>query len=91
MIKKKFKIKTGRLQIEIFLITAFRSAYKYTNYIQTYNQWKVKNIIKDLEKLVKQYIDLTISDIRVEASEMFDKNFQREAFFNEKWARRKIQ
>ena len=49
-----------------------------------------KNIIKDLEKLVKQYIDLTISDIRVEASEMFDKNFQREAFFNEKWARRKF-
>lgn len=49
-----------------------------------------KNIIKDLEKLVKQYIDLTISDIRVEATEMFDKNFQREAFFNEKWARRKF-
>lgn len=49
-----------------------------------------KNIIKDLEKLVKQYIDLIISDIRVEASEMFDKNFQREAFFNEKWARRKF-
>ena len=49
-----------------------------------------ENIIKDLEKLVKQYIDLTISDIRVEASEMFDKNFQREAFFNEKWARRKF-
>lgn len=49
-----------------------------------------KNIIKELEKLVKQYIDLTISDIRVEATEMFDKNFQREAFFNEKWARRKF-
>jgi phage gpG-like protein len=49
-----------------------------------------EKIIKDLEKLVKQYIDLTISDIRVEASEMFDKNFQREAFFNEKWARRKF-
>lgn len=49
-----------------------------------------EKVIKDLEKLVKQYIDLTISDIRVEASEMFDKNFQREAFFNEKWARRKF-
>lgn len=49
-----------------------------------------EKIIKDLEKLVKQYIELTISDIRVEASEMFDKNFQREAFFNEKWARRKF-
>lgn len=51
---------------------------------------KGEKIIKDLEKLVKQYIELTISDIRVEASEMFDKNFQREAFFNEKWARRKF-
>ncbi|MBE6281266.1 MAG: phage morphogenesis protein [Bacteroides sp.] len=49
-----------------------------------------EKVIKDLEKLVKQYIDLTISDIRVEATEMFDKNFQREAFFNEKWARRKF-
>ena len=45
-----------------------------------------EKVIKDLEKLVKQYIELTISDVRVEATEMFDKNFQREAFFNEKWA-----
>lgn len=44
-----------------------------------------KKVIKDLEKLVKQYIELIISDVRVEATEMFDKNFQREAFFNEKW------
>lgn len=49
-----------------------------------------EKILKDLEKLVKQYIELTISDVRVEATEMFDKNFQREAFFNEKWARRKF-
>lgn len=49
-----------------------------------------KNIIKDLEKLAKLYVKTTINDVRVEASEMFDKNFQREAFFNEKWARRKF-
>ena len=46
--------------------------------------------LKELEKLIKKYIDTTIKDIRVEATEMFDKNFQREAFFNEKWARRKF-
>lgn len=46
--------------------------------------------LKELEKLVKKYIDTTIKDVRVEATEMFDKNFQREAFFNEKWARRKF-
>ena len=46
--------------------------------------------IKELEKLMKRYIKATIKDVRVEATEMFDKNFQREAFFNEKWARRKF-
>ena len=45
---------------------------------------------KELEKLMKRYIETTINDVRVEATEMFDKNFQREAFFNEKWARRKF-
>lgn len=49
-----------------------------------------KNVIKELEKAVKQYLEETINDVRVEAAEMFDRNFQREAFFNEKWARRKF-
>ena len=49
-----------------------------------------EKIFSDLEKLVKQYITDIINDVRVEATEMFDKNFQREAFFNEKWARRKF-
>lgn len=49
-----------------------------------------EKVIKDLEKVVKQYLEDTINDVRVEAAEMFDKNFQREAFFNEKWARRKF-
>lgn len=49
-----------------------------------------KNVIKELEKAVKQYLEDTINDVLVEAAEMFDKNFQRQAFFNEKWARRKF-
>lgn len=49
-----------------------------------------KKIFKELEKMVKDYVETTIKDVRVEATEMFDKNFQREAFFNEKWARRKF-
>lgn len=49
-----------------------------------------EKILKDLEKQVKQFLTDTINDVRVEAAEMFDKNFQREAFFNEKWARRKF-
>ena len=49
-----------------------------------------EKIFKELEKMVKEYIETTIKDVRVEATEMFDKNFQREAFFNEKWARRKF-
>lgn len=44
-----------------------------------------EKIFKDLEKQIQQYITDTINDVRVEAAEMFDKNFQREAFFNEKW------
>lgn len=49
-----------------------------------------EKIFNDIEKMVKQYIDDTIRDVRVKATEMFDRNFQREAFFNEKWARRKF-
>ncbi|MBQ4524559.1 MAG: hypothetical protein IJA00_00595 [Bacteroidaceae bacterium] len=45
-----------------------------------------EKIFKDLEKQIQQYITNTINDVRVEAAEMFNKNFQREAFFNEKWA-----
>lgn len=49
-----------------------------------------EKIFNDIEKMVKQYIEDTISDVRVKAAEMFDRNFQRESFFNEKWARRKF-
>ena len=49
-----------------------------------------KNVINDVEKLVKEYISVTMEDIRVEVKSEFDRNFQREAFFNEKWARRKF-
>lgn len=49
-----------------------------------------EKIFKDLEKQIQQYITNTINDVRVEAAEMFNKNFQREAFFNEKWAWRKF-
>ena len=31
----------------------------------------------------------TLKDVKVEVAEEFDRNFEREAFFNEKWARRK--
>lgn len=44
---------------------------------------------KELEQKVKQFIRLTIKDISIELKEEFDRNFEREAFFNERWARRK--
>ena len=35
-----------------------------------------EKILKDLEKQVKQFLTDTINDVRVEAAEMLDKNFQ---------------
>ena len=39
----------------------------------------------DVEKVLKRIL----SDIRVELGEEFDKNFERQCFFSEKWSRRK--
>lgn len=48
------------------------------------------NITKELEQKVKRFIRLTLKDISVKLGDEFDRNFEREAFFNEKWARRKF-
>lgn len=47
------------------------------------------NITKELEQKVKRFIGITLKDISVELKEEFDRNFERGAFFNERWARRK--
>lgn len=38
---------------------------------------------------VKKVVALILKDIQVEMSDEFDKNFERQAFFSEKWQRRK--
>lgn len=48
------------------------------------------NITKELEQKMKRFIRLTLKDISVKLGDEFDRNFEREAFFNEKWARRKF-
>lgn len=47
------------------------------------------DINKELQKRIDQYISKTLKDIKVEAADEFDKNFNDQAFFNDKWARRK--
>ena len=47
------------------------------------------NVTGELEQKVKRFIRLTLKDISVELKDEFDRNFEREAFFNERWARRK--
>lgn len=47
------------------------------------------DINKELQKRIDLYISKTLKDIKVEAADEFDKNFNDQAFFNEKWARRK--
>lgn len=42
-----------------------------------------------MNKDVKKIIARILKDIRVEMSEEFDKNFERQAFFSEAWERRK--
>lgn len=44
---------------------------------------------KELERKVERFISLTLKDIGTKIGEEFDRNFEREAFFNEHWARRK--
>lgn len=46
-------------------------------------------VSKELQRRINRMIRLTLSDFKVEALEQFDRNFEREAFFNQKWARRK--
>ncbi len=48
-----------------------------------------KKITDDLQRRINLLIKETLKDIKVEALDEFDRNFEREAFFNEKWARRK--
>ena len=50
---------------------------------------KSNQVTRDLQRRVNQLIKETLKDIRTEALDEFDRNFEREAFFNEKWARRK--
>lgn len=47
------------------------------------------NISKELKQKVERFINLTLKDISVEVGQEFDRSFEREAFFNEAWARRK--
>ena len=47
------------------------------------------NITRELERKIRRFISLTLKDIGTEIGEEFDRNFEREAFFNEHWARRK--
>lgn len=47
------------------------------------------NITKELKQKVGHFIRVTLKDIGVKLGEEFDRNFEREAFFNDKWARRK--
>lgn len=51
---------------------------------------KSNQITRELQQRVNQLIKETLKDIRTEALDEFDRNFEREAFFNEKWARRKF-
>lgn len=48
-----------------------------------------KKITDDLQCRINLLVRETLKDIRTEALEEFDRNFEREAFFNDKWARRK--
>lgn len=49
-----------------------------------------KKITDDLQRRINLLVRETLKDIRTEALEEFDRNFEREAFFNEKWTRRKF-
>nr|DAW22360.1 MAG TPA: tail morphogenesis protein [Caudoviricetes sp.] len=48
-----------------------------------------KKITDDLQRRINLLVRETLKDIKKEALEEFDRNFEREAFFNQKWARRK--
>lgn len=46
-------------------------------------------ILRDLQRRLDRFIARTLRDVRVELLDEFKRNFEREAFFNERWARRK--
>lgn len=50
---------------------------------------KSNQVTRDIQRRINLLVRETLKDIRTEALEEFDRNFEREAFFNEKWARRK--
>ncbi|WP_337557542.1 phage morphogenesis protein [Phocaeicola plebeius] len=50
---------------------------------------KSNQVTHDLQRRINLLVRETLKDIKKEALEEFDRNFEREAFFNEKWARRK--
>lgn len=49
----------------------------------------MKQTEKELQKRLNALIQQTLQDYQVEALDEFDQNFQREAFFTQKWARRR--
>lgn len=49
----------------------------------------MKQTEKELQKRLDTLIRQTLQDYKVEALDEFDQNFQREAFFAQKWARRR--
>ena len=50
---------------------------------------KSNQVNREFQRRVNRLIQETLKDIKKEALEEFDRNFEREAFFNDKWARRK--
>lgn len=48
-----------------------------------------QQILRDLQARIDRFIELTLKDVKVELLDEFDRNFEREAFFNRRWARRK--
>lgn len=50
---------------------------------------KSNQVNRELQRRINLLIKETLKDIKVEALDEFDRNFEREAFFNDKWARRK--
>ncbi len=47
------------------------------------------DITRELRTQVERFISRTLKDLSVELKNEFDRNFEREAFFNQRWARRK--
>lgn len=48
-----------------------------------------KDITSELKDKLNKLMELSLQDIKVELADEFDRNFERGAFFTDKWARRK--